>query len=158
MTTTRVGFVDTYVARRGSGGLEVLALRRGPSGRNPGSWETVHGTIEPGETPVAASLRELAEETGLMPERMYNLSRADAFYLHRTDELMLIPAFAVVVAPTASPRLSTEHDRAEWLAPGAAARRFSWPRERRALDDLLSILGDGGGEDGGLLDDVLRVS
>jgi len=33
----------------------VLALRRGPHGRNVGSWETVHGTIEPGETPVQAS-------------------------------------------------------------------------------------------------------
>jgi len=39
-----------------------------PHGRNIGSWETVHGTIEPGETPVQASLRELREETGLVPE------------------------------------------------------------------------------------------
>ena len=155
MTVTRVGYVDTYVLRRNRGGLDVLVLRRAPGGRNPGSWETVHGTIEEGETPVVASRRELAEETGITPERMYNLSRVDSFYRHTTDELVLIPAFAVIVAPNAEPRLSKEHDRAEWLAPAAAAARFSWPRERRALEDVLSILGGG---DGGLLDDALRVT
>lgn len=155
MTAIRVCFVDTFVLRRGGGEWEVLVLRRSAHGRNPGSWETVHGTIEPGETPVQASLRELREETGLAPERFYNLSRIEGFYQHRTDELAIIPAFAAVVAAGAAPRLSDEHDAFVWLAPEEATRRFAWPRERRALDDVLSIVG---AEGGGLLDDVLRVS
>jgi len=52
-------------------------------------------------------------------------------------------------------KLSTEHDRAEWLNARDAAERFAWPRERRAMDDILSIVGGG---DAGLLEDVLRVS
>lgn len=155
MTSIRVCFVDTLVLRGAGEGLEVLVLRRAAGGRNPGSWETVHGTIEPGETPVQASLRELREETGFVPERFYNLSRIEGFYQHRTDELAIIPAFAAFVAADAAPRLSAEHDAFDWLAPTDAARRFAWPRERRALDDVLSIVGPGGG---GLLDDVLRVS
>jgi 8-oxo-dGTP pyrophosphatase MutT (NUDIX family) len=155
VTAIRVCFVDTFVLRQGGGGWEVLVLRRSVRGRNPGSWETVHGTIEPGETPVQASLRELREETGLAPERFYNLSRIEGFYQHRTDELAIIPAFAAVVAAGAAPRLSEEHDAFVWLAPEEATRRFAWPRERRALDDVLSIVGV---EGGGLLDDVLRVS
>jgi dihydroneopterin triphosphate diphosphatase len=150
-----VSFVDTYALRGAGETLEVLALRRGPNGRNPGSWETVHGTIETGETPVQASLRELREETGLVPEKFYNLSRTEAFYQHRTDQLAMIPVFAAFVAPDASVTLSAEHDRAEWLRVRAAAGRFAWPRERRALDDILSIVGGG---DAGLLEDVLRVS
>src|SRR5439155_333536 len=82
----RVAFVDVYVLRQASRpappaqpGVEVLVLRRGPAGRSPGSWETVHGTVEPGETPVAAALRELREETGYEPVRLYNASRVEAF-------------------------------------------------------------------------------
>ena len=41
------------------------------------------------------------------------------------------------------------------LSLAQAAQRFAWPRERRALDDILSIVGGG---DAGLLEDVLRVS
>jgi 8-oxo-dGTP pyrophosphatase MutT (NUDIX family) len=156
VTGVRVCFVDSYALRGGgSDQLEVLVLRRGPHGRCPGSWETVHGTIEPGETPVQASLRELREETGFVPERFYNLSRTEAFYQHASDDVALIPVFAAFVAKNSAPRLSSEHDRAEWLAPAAAAQRFAWPRERRALDDILSILGGG---NAGLLEDVLRVS
>ena len=84
-------FVDTYALRGAGDNLEILTLRRSASGRCPGSWETVHGTIEPGETPVQASMRELREETGLLPDKFYNLSRTEAFYQHRTDELALIP-------------------------------------------------------------------
>jgi 8-oxo-dGTP pyrophosphatase MutT (NUDIX family) len=155
LTSVRVAFVDTYALRGAGERLEVLALRRGPHGRNPGSWETVHGTIESGETPVQASLRELREETGLDPSRFYNLSRTEGFYQHRSDELALIPVFVAFVETTAEFRLSAEHDRAEWLSVTDAARRFAWPRERRALDDILSIVGGG---NAGLLEDVLRVS
>ncbi len=150
-----MSFVDTYALRGAGRTLEILALRRGPNGRNPGSWETVHGTIEPGETPVQASLRELREETGLVPAKFYNLSRTEAFYQHRTNELALIPVFAAFVAPEVTVQLSAEHDRAEWLRPRDAAERFAWPRERRAVDDILSIVGGG---DADLLEDVLRVS
>ena len=154
MTDVRVQFVDAYVLRPSGTGFEVLVLRRGPDGRSPGSWETVHGHIEPGETPVQAVLREVREETGLEPARLYNVSRVETFYRHRTDEVALIPVFASVVDPRATVRPSREHDRAEWLTPQAAAARFSWPRERRALEDVLSILASG---DAGLLEDVLRV-
>ncbi len=133
--------MDTYALRGAGPSLEVLALRRGARGRNPGSWETVHGTID--------------EETGLVPEKFYNLSRTEAFYQHKSDELALIPVFAAFVAPGASVKLSAEHDRAEWLNARDAAGRFAWPRERRAIEDILSIVGGG---DAGLLEDVLRVS
>jgi 8-oxo-dGTP pyrophosphatase MutT (NUDIX family) len=148
-------FVDTYAVRGAGERLEILALRRGTRGRCPGSWETVHGTIESGETPVEASLRELREETGLAPQKLYNLSRTEAFYQHRTDALALIPVFVAFVAPGARVQLSEEHDQSEWLRAADAARRFAWPRERRAVDDILSIVGGG---DAGLLEDVLRVS
>jgi dihydroneopterin triphosphate diphosphatase len=154
MTTIRVAFVDVYVLRQGTTGLETLALRRSAAGRCPGSWEVVHGSIESGENPTDAALREMAEETGLKPARFYNLSRTESFYRHTTDEIGLIPVFAAFVEEE-SPRISAEHDAAEWLSIPAAQGRLAWPRERRALDDIQILLGRG---DAGPLEDVLRVA
>jgi len=124
VTGTRVCFVDTYVLHAGDpGGLGVLVLRRASGGRCPGSWETVHGTIEAGETPVDASMRELREETGFAPLRLYNVSRVEAFYEHRSDEIALIPVFAAFVSERRPPQLSSEHDQAAWLAPEEATAR-----------------------------------
>lgn len=154
MTSIRVSLVDVYVVRESSTGLECLALRRGAGGRCPGSWETVHGHIEAGERPAEAAVRELEEETGLAPVQLYNLSRVESFYQHRIDEVALVPVFAAFVERQASVRLGPEHDRFEWLGAAEASNRFAWPRERRALADIIALLHQG---HGGAIDDVLRV-
>lgn len=154
MTTTRVSLVDVYALRGQETSLECLVLRRAAGGRCPGSWETVHGHIEAGERPAEAAARELQEETGLTALRLYNVSRVELFYQHRVDEVALVPVFAAFVTDQASVRLGPEHDRFEWLPPLAAGFRFAWPRERRALEDIVALLHGG---QGGTLDDVLRV-
>lgn len=42
--------------------LQVLVMERA---RHPGYWQSVTGSLEPGETPRQTCLREVAEETGL---------------------------------------------------------------------------------------------
>jgi dATP pyrophosphohydrolase len=154
MTSVRTSLVDVYVLRLKDASLECLALRRRLGGRCPGSWESVHGHIEAAEQPAAAAARELEEETGLTPLRLYNLSRVELFYQHRNDEVALVPVFAAFVDAGARVRLGSEHDGFEWLTPAAARHRFAWPRERRALDDIETLLGSG---TAGPVDDVLRV-
>ena len=134
--------------------METLLLRRSRTVRCTGAWESVHGHIEPGERAIEAAERELLEETGLVAVRLYNLSRAEFLYLHRTDEVALIPAFAGVVDPEAAVILSAEHDDSRWLGIDESLRTFAWPRERRAVADLLVLLGGG---DAGPLEDVLRI-
>jgi dihydroneopterin triphosphate diphosphatase len=154
MTTVRTSLVDVYVLREEAEGLHCLALRRGAGGRCPGSWETVHGHIEAGEPPADAAARELEEETGLTPVRLYNLSRVELFYQHRIDEVALVPVFAAFVSANAAVRLGPEHDAFEWLAIAEARLRFVWPRERRALEDIVILLRSGSA---GNVDDVLRI-
>jgi len=154
VTSVRVALVDLYVVRGAGRTLQILALRRAAAGRCPGSWEAVHGHIEAAERPAEAAMREMLEETGLPPARLYNLSRVESFYQHRLDEIGLVPVFAAFVPADAEVRIGPEHDKHEWLHPAEARTRFAWPREQRALDDIVMLLGGG---DGGVVDDVLRV-
>jgi dATP pyrophosphohydrolase len=154
MTSVRTSLVDVYVLRGEGTGLECLVLRRGRGGRCPGSWETVHGHIEAAERPAGAAARELEEETGLTPVRLYNLSRVELFYQHRTDEVALVPVFAAFVAGDAAVGRGGGHRRVAWGSLTHATPGVAGPRGRRALDDIVTLLGSGSA---GPVDDVLRV-
>jgi 8-oxo-dGTP pyrophosphatase MutT (NUDIX family) len=145
--------VDVYVLRPGRAGLEALVLRRAPGARSPGSWECVHGHVDGDEAPVVAAARELREETGYVPERLYNLSRVEHFYSHRTGRVMVIPAFVAFVG-SGDAVLSDEHDLAEWLGLDVARARVSWPRLRRGLEDAERLFAGGDARE---VEDVLRV-
>lgn len=118
-----------------------------------GSWEGVHGSIEPGESPHQAARRELLEETGLTANPLYNLSRVEQFYLHGTDEIALIPGFVAFVSDD-QVQLSEEHDHFEWLTAPEAAQRFTWPRMAKGVPDVTRLFG---GEIHPWLDDILRI-
>jgi len=148
-----ISLVDVLVLREAREGYEALVLRRSGIGRSPGSWEMVHGKSDPGESPTDAALRELREETGFTPLRLYNLSRVESFYLHKSDSVTLVAMFVAFVDQSPV-RLSEEHDDSTWLPVDQARRKFSWPREERCLDDALRLVGSG---DAGVLEDVLRV-
>ena len=151
MTQIAVGVVDVFVIRIVRSRWRVLVLRRS-SGRSPGSWETVHGKIEPGERPPDAARRELREETGLTDARLYSIT-VNPFYIHATGAVQLAVVFAVFV-DTDAVTLGVEHDTYEWLSPTAAHRRFTWPRESEALRHIQHLLKGG---NAGLVEDVLRI-
>ncbi len=153
MASVNVGTVDVYLVALVDGAWTVLALQRGPHTRCPGTWETVHGHIEPGEEPEDAAVREVREETGLGVDRLYNVT-VQPFYLHRSHTVELAVVFAAFVDPKAPVTLGDEHARYEWLPGTAALERFFWPRERVALQDIMHLFRSG---DGGAAEDVLRV-
>src|SRR4029079_14219778 len=117
MTSIRASLVDVYVLRGVGSSLQCLALRRAPGGRCPGSWESVHGHIEPAARPPRAAERELAEETGLIAARLYNLSRVELLYQHRSDEVALVPVFVAFVADDAAVGLGAGDDGVAGVSP-----------------------------------------
>jgi dATP pyrophosphohydrolase len=150
----RVSLIDLYVLRGAGASLRCLVLRRASGTRCTGAWEVVHGHIEPGETAAEAAVREMAEETGLVPTRLFNVSRVEAFYQHRTNEVALVPVFAAFVDAGAEASLGPEHDAAEWLTADDARARVAWPREARAIEDIVRMLGTGSA---GVIADVLEI-
>jgi 8-oxo-dGTP pyrophosphatase MutT (NUDIX family) len=153
VTEIAVGTVDAYVIRPRADGWRVLVLQRAQDTRCPGAWETVHGRLEPDESPETGAVREIREETGLAVERLYVIT-VQPYYLKATATVQLSVAFAAFVAEPAEVTLGAEHARFEWLDVDAAAARFAWPRERDALREIVSLLSSG---DAGAVEDVLRV-
>ena len=152
MTDVAVGVVDVYVIRIVGKSWRVLVLRRAAGTRSTGSWEAVHGRLERGETPPKAALREVREETGLAPERLYSIT-VNPFYLHQTETVQLAVVFAAFVN-SVRVTLDAEHDAFEWLTVARAAKRFTWPREAEALGHIRKLLRAG---HAGVVEDVLRV-
>lgn len=153
MVDIRVGVVDVYVVRPYRAEWLVLALQRAVGTRCPGSWETVHGRIEPGERPEDAAVREVREESGLDLDRLYTVT-CQPFYLHATGVVQMAVVFAAFVREGLDVELGPEHVRFEWLTMAEASSRFTWPREREALQHIAILLGTG---DAGPAEDVLRV-
>ncbi len=152
MTEIRVGVVDVFAIRVTGRAWRVLALQRAMGTRSTGSWETVHGSIEAGETPPEAALRELREETGLVPARLYSIT-VNPFYLHRTGAVQLAVVFAAFVESEVV-TLGPEHQEFEWLTMAGAGKRLTWPREVEALAQIRKLLRAG---HAGVVEDVLRV-
>ena len=93
MTDIRVGIVDVYVIRPYRADWLVLSLQRSGDTRCPGSWETIHGRIEPNERPEQAAVREVREETALELDRLYNVT-CQPFYLHTLGVVQMAVVFA----------------------------------------------------------------
>jgi len=153
MAQIEVGTVDVLVIRPLPDGWRVLALQRGKDTRCPGSWETVHGHIDPGEEPEDAAIREVREEAGLTVERLYNV-RVQPFYIHKNHTLQLAVVFAAFVSADTDVTIGVEHQRAEWLSVPEALLRFSFPAEKESLRVAHELLSTG---DAGPVDDVMRI-
>ncbi len=149
----KVATVDVYVIRPLTSGWRVLLLRRGPATRCPASWEVVHGRVEAGERPEQAAVREVREECGLAVSRMYSVG-VQPFYLPKAGVVTAACAFAAFVDEPGTVTIDVEHDGFEWLSIDDADARFSWPRSRTMLREIVALLSSG---DAGPVDDVLRV-
>lgn len=116
----------------------VLLLRRTPE--RGGFWQTVTGRLEPGESPLDAARREVAEETGL------HIGPVDLGYRHAFALGDVLPpklveehGFAVHVAPDAAVHLGPEHDAFEWVDVPTALQRLPFRGLRETVARALQV-------------------
>ncbi len=139
----RYDLIECYVVRPGTTGHEFLLLRRAPGRYMAGVWYTVAGHIQPGETAIRAAVRELHEETVLVPVELYCLDRVGSFYVSSEDTLWHAIIFCALVAADAPVRLNPEHDTFRWVPRQTAAAQFFWSSSREAVAQIGAEILDG---------------
>jgi dATP pyrophosphohydrolase len=108
------------------------------------TWQLISGGLEPDETAWQCALREMHEETGLVPEEFYRLSTLTQFYRPGTDSLNIAPMFCALVNENCDIRINAEHSAFEWVDVEEANTRLMWPSDRHALEELRSVILAGG--------------
>src|SRR3954452_10256127 len=144
--TSRYDMVNCHIVRPGPDGRlgEFLQLRRAAGDYGAGMWAIVRGKIEAGETAWQAALRELKEETDLVPLEFYALNTLDTFYLAHDDSVWHMPGFVAVVEAEAPIQLNEEHDAIRWVGRAAINDSFLWPGERAQLAEACREILDNG--------------
>lgn len=125
--------VEVYVFRRRVRRVEFLALRRALGRWLPGVWQPVTGTLRPRETAVRGALREVLEETGLRPTRLWRLETVTTWFDPRRDAVRIAILFVAEVGAREVVRLSREHTAHRFVTAPEAARRFLWDSQRDGL-------------------------
>ena len=134
--TLRPDLVACWLFRLEPNGLEILLIRRAGDRLYPGLWQCVTGRLEPGERITAGVLREVSEETGIMPvdlEVVLETDLVNFFHEASVDAVMSEAVFAARVSRTAIVTLSDEHDDQRWLSQDEAAAMVTWPAYERAI-------------------------
>ncbi|MEW6612843.1 MAG: dihydroneopterin triphosphate diphosphatase [Pseudomonadota bacterium] len=118
-----------------SGERVLLLERRQP----PGFWQSVTGSLEPGEDWHAAAVRELGEETGLAPDGLVDTGIVNRFPIHPAWRSRYAPevqeneehVFALALPAPVPVRLDpAEHRQACWLPRQEALRlASSWTNQ-----------------------------
>ncbi|MDP9173864.1 MAG: NUDIX domain-containing protein [Planctomycetota bacterium] len=134
----RYDMICCFVVRPAANGtgVEHLQLLRTKDDFMGGTWQPISGQIEEGETASAAAMRELREETGLVPAEFYKLNRVDIFLVAQTDTLWHRVLFCAIVNRDAQITLNDEHENFRWVADAEAEKLFMWPGDRESIREI----------------------
>lgn len=130
--------IEAHMFRETSDDLEFLLLKRSDKVIYPGLWQMVNGKIKEGEKAYQTALREINEETGITPERLWVVPKVDSFYSHEKDHIMLLPVFAAQFSFFSKVAISNEHVEFKWVKPPEAKSMLAWDGQRQAIDLIVN--------------------
>ncbi len=132
MTDICVRVIDCHIFILQKGEPLYLMLKRSENQIYPGIWQCVTGKIEPNEKPYETAIRELNEETGLVPVKLWSVDRVNHYYEAVKDRMNLIPVFGVMVTEK-TVKLSSEHVEYKWCPVIEAGEIMLWDQQKTGL-------------------------
>lgn len=119
-------------------------LRRSPHCQiGADTWQVLYGHFKPGENVKAGIKRELAEETGLKPERIFTVNEVLTFFEKNTGVINIVPVFAVLADHPCSIKLNTEHSEYRWADLEEAVDMLPWHGQKKILQVVNELFANG---------------
>ncbi len=126
--------IEAHIFRETQNGLEFLLLKRAENEIYPGLWQMVNGKVEGDETAYQTALREIKEETGLHPERLWVVPNVNTFYSHELNAISMLPVFAAKVNGSEKIKICEEHTDYCWYNTEEAKNLLAWEGQRHSVD------------------------
>lgn len=125
-------FISIYLVKYIEGKPRFLIIRRD---REPYKdiWQPITGNIREGEKAWQAALRELKEETGIIPDRFYSAEFIEKFYEQNSEIIALSPAFVGFVNGDPEIKLSFEHRDFSWVTVDEAVEKVVFYEQKAAF-------------------------
>lgn len=135
-------YIECYVIKKVKNKLKFLILKRSNEDAvYPGIWQIITGRIEPGEKAYETALREIKEETGLIPGRLFVLPHTTSFYSPEKDSVSLIPLF-FCETNSQDVVLSKEHSKFNWLDAKKASKKLFFKSQKENVNFIDSVFRD----------------
>ena len=134
-----VRVIDAYVFNRKSKEIRFLLLKRAKTKIYEHLWQGVAGKIEAGEAAWEAAIRELKEETGFEPVRIFVADHVSKFYEAHGDWVNMVPVFGIEVEDE-EVKLSDEHCEFKWVDFNTAHQTLIWSGQKDGIAAVFNML------------------
>jgi len=126
--------IEVHIFRKIEDGIEFLLMKRAPNEVYAGVWQMVTGSIENGEKAFETAIREIKEETNLIPNGFWIVPNINSFYSSVDDSITMVPVFVAEVEKNSDVILSSEHTEYLWCSKDEAKVLLAWPGQRKSVD------------------------
>ena len=134
-----VRVIDAYVFNRKNKEIRFLLLKRAKTKIYEHLWQGVAGKIEAGEAAWEAAIRELKEETGFEPVRIFVADHVSKFYEAHGDWVNMVPVFGIEVEDE-EVKLSDEHCEFKWVDFNTAHQTLIWSGQKDGITAIFNML------------------
>ena len=139
MNNIKMNVIDCHVVYWEADIPQFLTIKRAPTERYPLIWQCVTGGIKNNEKAFEAASREVKEETGLVPNRMWTIDRVNNYYDPKYDSVFLIPIFGVEVLKK-DVLLSSEHIDYYWGDIKSVQNKMLFNQQKIGLESFYNML------------------